>query len=64
MSAYEDMIRRTATPHAPWLVIPADDKKFARVMVAAAVIDALSSLHPAFPALDEAKADLRRRGGR
>jgi PPK2 family polyphosphate:nucleotide phosphotransferase len=61
MRAYEDMIRRTATPHAPWLVIPGDDKKFARTVIAAAVVDALSSLHLKFPALDaEQKRDLGR----
>jgi Polyphosphate kinase 2 (PPK2) len=52
MTAYEDMIRCTATPHAPWLVIPADDKKFARAVIAAAVIDALSGLRLKFPELD------------
>ncbi len=61
MAAYEDMIRRTATPHAPWLVIPGDDKKFARTVIAAAVIDALSGLHLKFPALDaQQKRDLAR----
>jgi PPK2 family polyphosphate:nucleotide phosphotransferase len=61
MTAYEDMIRRTATPHAPWVVIPSDDKKFARTVIAAAVIDALSGLRLSFPALDaEQKRDLGR----
>jgi PPK2 family polyphosphate:nucleotide phosphotransferase len=54
MAAYEDTIRHTATAHAPWVVVPADDKKYARVMVAAAVLDAMRALHPAFPTLDEA----------
>ena len=59
MTAYEDTIRATATPHAPWVVIPADNKKFARTVVAAAVIDALQALKLAFPRLDsEQKADL------
>lgn len=53
MAAYEDTIRQTATPHAPWLVIPADDKKFARTVVAAAVIDALNGLDLDFPKLDD-----------
>jgi PPK2 family polyphosphate:nucleotide phosphotransferase len=52
MAAYEDTIRATATPHAPWVVIPADDKKFARTVVAAAVIDALNGLSLAFPPID------------
>jgi PPK2 family polyphosphate:nucleotide phosphotransferase len=51
MTAYEDMIRATATAHAPWVVIPADDKKFARTVVAATVIDALNGLKCEFPAL-------------
>jgi polyphosphate kinase 2 (PPK2 family) len=55
MAAYEDAIRHTATPHAPWVVVPADDKKSARVIVAAAVIDAIKSLRPAFPKLDAAQ---------
>src|SRR3970282_1576890 len=40
MGAYEDMIRHTAHPHAPWYVVPADAKWFARVVVAAAIVDA------------------------
>jgi len=49
MQAYEDMIRHTATKEAPWYVVPADNKWFTRVVVAAAVIDALSSLGLHFP---------------
>jgi PPK2 family polyphosphate:nucleotide phosphotransferase len=49
MRAYEDMIRETATPHAPWIVVPGNKKWFARWVVAAAVIDALQSLKLAFP---------------
>src|SRR5512143_3092348 len=45
MEAYEDMIRQTATKDAPWFVVPADNKWFTRVIVAAAVIDALTSLN-------------------
>jgi len=47
--AYEDMIRSTATKHAPWYVVPADNKWFTRVVVAAAVIEALASLDLAYP---------------
>jgi hypothetical protein len=54
MEAYEDMIRNTATKRAPWYVVPADNKWFTRVIVAAAVI-ALSSLDLAFPPVSEAK---------
>jgi PPK2 family polyphosphate:nucleotide phosphotransferase len=54
MDGYEDAIRHTATPEAPWVIVPADDKKTARVIVAAAVIDAIKALDPEFPALDAA----------
>jgi len=52
MAAYEDTIRHTATRHAPWIVVPADDKKFARLVVASSVIEALKSLKADFPAVD------------
>lgn len=55
MDAYEDMIRHTATDDAPWYVVPADNKWFTRIVVAAAVIDALSSLKLHFPKVDAAK---------
>ncbi len=47
--AYEDMIRHTATKRASWYVVPADNKWFTRVVVAAAVIDTLASLDLAYP---------------
>jgi len=47
--AYEDMIQNTATKDSPWYVVPADNKWFTRVVVAAAVIDALDSLDLAYP---------------
>jgi hypothetical protein len=53
MEAYEDTIRHTATPEAPWYVVPADNKWFTRLVVAAAVIDALASLNLAYPELDK-----------
>ena len=49
MEAYEDMIQHTATKEAPWYVVPADNKWFTRVVVAAAVIDTLASLRLAYP---------------
>jgi PPK2 family polyphosphate:nucleotide phosphotransferase len=55
MAAYEDAIRHTATPEAPWLIVPADRKWFARLVVAAAIVDALEGLHLEFPAVDEHK---------
>jgi PPK2 family polyphosphate:nucleotide phosphotransferase len=55
MDAYDDMIRNTATKRAPWYVVPADNKWFTRVVVAAAVIDALASLDLAYPKVSDAK---------
>jgi PPK2 family polyphosphate:nucleotide phosphotransferase len=55
MDAYEDTIRHTASPHAPWFVVPADNKWFARLVVAGAVVDALEELKLAFPKVNEAK---------
>ncbi|PYQ21403.1 MAG: hypothetical protein DMF79_08245, partial [Acidobacteria bacterium] len=55
MEAYEDMIRSTATAHAPWYVVPADNKWFTRLAVAAAVIDTLEDLDLQFPKVDKAK---------
>lgn len=51
-AAYEDMIRHTATPHAPWYVVPADHKWFTRLVVASAVIEAIESVQPSFPTVD------------
>jgi len=55
MAAYEDMIQNTATKDSPWYVVPADNKWFTRLVVAAAVIDALASLDLAYPKVDAAK---------
>jgi PPK2 family polyphosphate:nucleotide phosphotransferase len=61
MRAYEDAIRGTATEDSPWYVVPADNKWFTRVVVAAAVIDALASLDLHYPVLPEsAQAELSR----
>jgi PPK2 family polyphosphate:nucleotide phosphotransferase len=53
--AYEDMIRNTATKESPWYVVPADNKWFTRVVVAAAVIHTLAELNLAYPHVDKAK---------
>jgi PPK2 family polyphosphate:nucleotide phosphotransferase len=53
--AYEEMIQRTATKHAPWYVVPADNKWFTRLAVASAIIETLDELDLAFPDVDEAK---------
>lgn len=55
MLAYEDMIRHTSSSHAPWYVVPADNKWFTRLVVSAAVIDALEEMDLAFPKVDRAK---------
>jgi PPK2 family polyphosphate:nucleotide phosphotransferase len=49
MAAYQDMIRATSRPDAPWYVVPADHKWFARLVVAATVIETLDGLDLAFP---------------
>ncbi len=59
MRAYEEMIRHTATPHAPWYVVPADNKWFTRVVVAAAIVEALESLRLRYPTVSkEARKEL------
>jgi PPK2 family polyphosphate:nucleotide phosphotransferase len=55
MKAYEDMIRNTATKDSPWYVVPADNKWFTRLVVAAAVIDTLASLDLQYPEVGEEK---------
>src|SRR5215470_10915671 len=57
MNAYEDTIRGTATKYAPWYVVPADNKWFTRVVVAAAVIEALDSLDLAYPKVGKRKLE-------
>ena len=47
--AYEDMIRHTASEHAPWYVVPADNKWFTRLVVAQAVVDALKRMNLKYP---------------
>jgi PPK2 family polyphosphate:nucleotide phosphotransferase len=55
MAANEDMIRHTATKHAPWYVVPADNKWFTRLVVAAAIHDALDEMKLSFPRVDDEK---------
>ncbi len=60
-AAYEDMIRNTAENHAPWYVVPADNKWYTRLIVAAAIIDALDGLNLRFPDADkEVKKELQK----
>ena len=53
--AYEEMIQQTATKHAPWYVVPADNKWFTRLVVAGAILEALNGLNLAFPDVEKAK---------
>ena len=55
MEAYEEMIQETATKDAPWYVVPADNKWFTRVVVSAAVIEALAGLDLEYPEVDQSK---------
>src|SRR5215471_2459290 len=57
MKFYEDTIRQTATKCSPWYVVPADNKWFTRVVVAAAVIDALASLDLEYPKVGKKQLD-------
>jgi polyphosphate kinase 2 (PPK2 family) len=54
MRAYEEAIRATSTAHAPWYVVPADHKWFARLVVSRIIIEALEGLRLDFPRLDAA----------
>ena len=57
MAVYQDIVRHTSTPFAPWHVVPADHKWFARVVIGSAILGALESLDLHFPRAD--KASLR-----
>ena len=52
MAAFEDMIRHTSTPEAPWFVVPADHKWFTRMVVAAALVQELQSLDLDYPKVE------------
>jgi PPK2 family polyphosphate:nucleotide phosphotransferase len=53
MDAYQDAINATATVDAPWFVVPADRKWFGRLVVAAALVDAIQALNPEFPSVSK-----------
>ncbi len=55
MTAYEEMIAATSTKNSPWYVVPADNKWYTRLVVAAAIVDTLKDLHVAYPAVDPEK---------
>ncbi len=53
--AYEDMIRNTASEHAPWYVVPADNKWFSRLVISTVLVDTLESLNLEYPEVADAK---------
>ena len=55
MAAYEEAIRETARDYAPWYVVPADNKWFTRLVVGAALVEALDGLKPQYPEVTGAK---------
>src|SRR5262249_53279056 len=55
MHAFEEAIRATASQHAPWYVVPADNKWFTRLLVAAAIVEAVEKLDLAYPAVSPEK---------
>jgi len=60
MKAYEECLSATSTHHAPWYVVPADDKDDARLIVSQIVLDALRELKPSYPATTKKhRADLK-----
>ena len=63
MTAYEEAIRETSRPEAPWYVLPADNKWFTRLVAAAALVEALDRLQLNYPKLaGEALAELKKAG--
>jgi PPK2 family polyphosphate:nucleotide phosphotransferase len=61
MVAYEEMIKKTATEKSPWYVIPADNKPYARIVIASAIINALDSMKLTYPEVSiEQVAELQR----
>jgi PPK2 family polyphosphate:nucleotide phosphotransferase len=57
MEAFEEAIRATASKHAPWFVVPADNKWFTRLLVGAAIVDVMEHLRLAYPKVDTAKRE-------
>jgi hypothetical protein len=53
MEAYEECIRATSTAHAPWHIVPADDKRNARLIISQIVLDTLESLQLKYPKPDK-----------
>ena len=57
MAVYQDIVRHTSTPFAPWHVVPADHKWFARVVIGSAIVSALENLNLRFPRVDKASLE-------
>jgi len=55
MNAYEELIKNTATEKSPWYVVPADNKAFARIVVASAIINTLDSIGLKYPTVSKEK---------
>ena len=55
MRAFEEAVRGTASKHAPWFVVPADNKWFTRLIVVAAIVQALEGLDLAYPKVNSQK---------
>ena len=55
-AAYEDAVNHTATPEAPWYVLPADDKWYTRYLVSEILLQTLTDMAPEYPALDPDEA--------
>ncbi|HUO24350.1 MAG TPA: polyphosphate kinase 2 family protein [Candidatus Aquilonibacter sp.] len=53
--AYEEMIQNTASEHAPWYVVPADNKWFSHLAISAAIVETLEALDLSYPKVDAAK---------
>jgi PPK2 family polyphosphate:nucleotide phosphotransferase len=55
MRAYDEMISQTSSSYAPWFVVPADQRWFTRMVVAAAVVETLKGLHLSFPSVPDSR---------
>ena len=58
MDCYQDMIGNTSTKECPWYIIPADNKKLARLLVSDIIIDTLEELNLEYPILEKSKQDM------
>ncbi len=56
-AVYQDIVRHTSSPHAPWFVVPADHKWFARVVIGSVIVNALDTLNLRFPRVDKASQE-------